>query len=158
MDCKNVRKLLWDFMDLNPEKKSTLEKHFESCPHCKEHFISYQKSCGSIKKALEFEAPQNYWNDFALNLSTKKPYSFLSRIWANQVSEAIGFLRTPLLGPVPAYLFSALLLVFLALGLFPTFLSNKQLERWPNNLVIAENQLISAVDDGRVTIYSAEIK
>lgn len=145
-------------MDLNPEKKSTLEKHFESCPHCKEQFISYQKSCASIKKTLEFEAPQDYWNDFTLSLSTKKPYSLLSRIWANQVSEAIGFLRTPLLGPVPAYLFSVLLLVFLALGLFPTLLSNKPIERWPNNLVIAESQLISAMDDGRVTIYTAEIK
>jgi hypothetical protein len=158
MDCKNVRKYICDYMDLNPERKSTLEKHFELCPHCKEQLTSYQKSCESIKKALEFEAPLNYWNDFALNLSAEKPHSLLSRLWANQVSEVIGFLRTPLLGPVPAYLFSVLLLVFLALGLFPTLFSEKKMERWPNNLVIAENQLISAVDDGRVTIYTVATK
>jgi len=158
MDCKNVRKFICDYMDLNPERKSTLEKHFELCPHCKKQLISHQKSCESIKKALEFEVPQNYWNDFSLNLASQKPYSFLSRLWANQISETIGFLKIPLLGPVPAYVFSVLLLVFLALGLFPTLFSEKKMERWPNNLVIAENQLISAVDDGRVTIYMVETK
>ncbi len=155
MDCKKAEKLIVSFTDLTPSQKAELEKHLKICPFCAKEFDFCQNSIKMMKKVLTFDVPQNYWEELKKSLSPRLSAAEPQReSWKDKFEPLLVFLKTPLLGPVPTFVFSIIVLGFLLFGLYPTFTQNKTAKGFKNNLIIYEGELLSSVDNGKLTIYS----
>ncbi len=155
MDCKKAEKLILGFPDLAPSQKAVLEEHLRVCPLCAREFDFYQNSLKLMKKVLSFDVPENYWSEYEKSLTPRlSSISPRGEWWKDRLESLLQFLRVPLLGPVPAFVFSIIVLVFLFVGLYPAFVQDKSSQSFKNNLVINEGGLLSSIDDGRMTIYS----
>jgi hypothetical protein len=155
MDCKKAEKLILSFTDLLPSQKADLQKHLKICPLCAKEFDFYQNSLKLMKKVLSFDVPEDYWEKYQKSL-----YPRLSRVspqkgsWQSRFESLVHFLKIPLLGPVPTFVFSLIILFFLFMGLYPSFTQDKSSKAFKNNLVIYEDESLSSKDDGQLTIYS----
>jgi len=155
MDCKKAEKLILSFTDLTPSERADLEGHVKSCPFCAKEFDFYQNSLKLMKKVLSFDVPQDYWREYEMSLTPRlSPASPRRAWWKDRLESLVQFLRVPLLGPVPTFVFSLIILVFLFIGLYPSFVQDKSAHSFKNNLVIFDGQLLSSNDDGRMTTYS----
>jgi len=159
MRCKKGKDFFIDYKDLNEEKKRFFKEHFEICPECLKEFEEYNAALGLLQKALDFKPPANYWEGFSLKKSVAYPlFDFRSHL-REKLDKFLALLRTPLLGPVPAYVFSVLLLICAAIGLSSVFRAGGYSSgSLVNNLIIYEGQLLSAKDDGLLTIYTVSQK
>ena len=159
MKCKKAKELLLDCAELSEMQKKSLEEHFENCPECLNEYEGYKASLGLLKKTLAFKPPQNYWEKFSLELKSYPPLLNFKSYFQDKVDFLFSLLRTPLLGPIPAYVFSLLLLIFATFSFSSLFRSG---EYYPsnlvNNLIINEAQFLSASDDGFITIYTVSQK
>lgn len=155
MDCKKAEKLILSFTDLTPSQKAALEEHVKICNFCAKEFDFYQNSLKLMKKVLSFDVPEDYWAEYQKSLSPRiSRVSPQKKFWKNRFESVIHFLKIPLLGPVPTFVFSFVILVFLFIGLYPTFTHDKSSKSFENNLVIYEDEFLSSKDDGKLTIYS----
>jgi hypothetical protein len=108
-----------------------------------------------MKKVLTFDVPENYWEKYQKSLFPR-----LSRVspqkssWKSKLESLVHFLKIPLLGPVPTFVFPLIILFFLFMGLYPSFTQDKSSTAFKNNLVIYEDESLSSKDDGQLTIYS----
>jgi hypothetical protein len=158
MKCRKALRLICCYADLDLPQKKELDEHLQSCPDCFHEFSLLQNSMQVLKENLTFEESEDFWKDYRLDLKLRIPVmSLWKRLWA-EVEQWTSLIRTPVLGPVPAYVFSFVLVVLIALSMLPGFLSPRRVEAFNNNLVIYEGGLLSAVDDGGVTIYTLKGK
>jgi hypothetical protein len=158
MKCRKALKLICCYADLDLPQKEELDEHLQSCPDCFHEFSLLQNSVQVVKESLAFEESEDFWKGFRVNLKLRIPAISLGRrLWA-EAEQLTGLIRTPVLGMVPAYVFSIVLVILIALSILPSFLSPKRAEAFNNNLVIYEGGLLSAVDDGGVTIYTLKGK
>jgi hypothetical protein len=154
MKCRKAQKLIFCYAELGSSQKRRLDQHFKSCPYCSHEFSLNQRSIGFLKEVVSFEESQDFWKDYRVNLQVRVPSASLpSRVWA-RVEALTSLFRTPVLGPVPAYVFSFVLIALLTVGLYPDFLSSGNAKGFSNNLVAYEGELVSAMDDGVETIYT----
>ena len=153
MKCKKALKLIPLYSELGQAEKEKLEKHFEECKFCAKEFEAYTSYLNLIRGTLNFEEPKDYWESYRLTLTGSRIKRRLWRSWWEKVSGFSYFLRTPVLGPVPAYVFSFALIVFLAFGFYPSLGKQKAPSTFTDNLVISEGELYSATDEGGMTIY-----
>ena len=155
MDCKKAEKLIVSFTDLPPSQKVELEQHLKTCPYCAKEFDFCQNSIKLMKKVLTFDVPKNYWDELKKSLSPRLSAAEPKRESLKDKFESlVEFLKTPILGPVPTFVFSIIVLGFLFIGLYPTFTQSKTTKGFKNNLVIYEGELLSSMDNGKLTIYS----
>jgi len=159
MKCKKAKELLLDYTDLNEAQRRSLEEHFKNCPECLKEFEGYKASLGLLQKTLTFKPPQNYWEKFSFELRSYPPLLDLKSYFQDRLDFLFSLLRTPLLGPIPAYIFSLLLLIFASFSFSSLFRSGEyNPSNLVNNLIINEGQLLSASDDGFLTIYTLSQK
>jgi hypothetical protein len=155
MDCKKAENLILSFTDLTPSQRAVLEGHLKMCPLCAKEFDFYQNSLKLMKKVLSFDVPENYWQEYERSLSPRlSSVSPEKKWWKDGFESLVQFLKVPLLGPVPAFVFSIIILAFLFVGLYPTFVQDKSSRSFKNNLIIFEGELLSSNDNGRITIYT----
>jgi hypothetical protein len=156
MKCRKAKKLILSYAELDLPLKKKLNEHLGSCPHCSHEFSLHLKSINLLKDVISFEGSTDFWKGYQVNLKRKIPPSpFWSRFWT-KVEDLTSLFRTPVLGPVPAYVFSFALLVLLTLSFYPGFFASQNAPGFKNNLVVYEGELLSSVDDGGVTIYTLE--
>lgn len=154
MKCRKAKKLILSYAELDLPSKTRLDEHLESCPHCSSEFSFHQNSISFLREVFSLENAEDLWEDYQVNLKRRiGPPPFWSRVWT-KVEGLTSLFRTPVLGPVPAYVFSFALIALLTLSLYPGIFSSKNVEGFKNNLVVYEGELLSAVDDGGVTIYT----
>ena len=159
MRCKKAKDFFLDYKDLGEEKKRFLKEHFKICPECLREFEEYNTALNLLQKALDFKPPDNYWEGFNLKKSVAYPLFDFRSYLREKLDKLLALLRTPLLGPVPAYVFSVLLLIGAAIGFSSVFRSGTYTSSsLVNNLIIYEGQLLSAKDDGLLTIYTVSQK
>jgi len=155
MDCKKAEKLIISFTDLAPAQKVTLEKHLKICPFCAKEFDFCQNSLKLMRKVFSFDVPEDYWEKYQKSLSPRlSRVSRQKKLLKSKFESLVQFLKTPLLGPVPTFVFSLIILAFLFVGLYPAFTPGKSSESFKNNLVIYEEESLNSMDDGQMTIYS----
>ncbi|MCK4428321.1 MAG: hypothetical protein KAW16_07555, partial [candidate division Zixibacteria bacterium] len=111
-------------------------------------------SLNLVKEVINFEEPEDFWQDYQVDVRRKIPSPPLWQKLSGKMESLTSLIKTPLFGPIPAYVFSAALLLFLAVGLYPTLSPSERSEGFDNNLVVYEGELLSAIDDGGVTIYT----
>jgi hypothetical protein len=158
MKCRKARSLILCYAELDASQKKRLDEHLSSCPQCSSEFSTQIKSIDLLKKVVTFEGSESFWEGYRVNLQRSIPtLSFWSRVWT-KVEGWTSLFKTPILGPVPIYAFSFALIVILTLGFYPGFLSSEKTTGFKNNLVVHEGELLSAVDDGGLTIYTWESK
>jgi hypothetical protein len=153
MKCRKVKKAIVNYADLNEPQRERVDGHLKSCPDCLSEFQLHQKSLNLVKEIISFDRPEDFWQDYQVDLRRKIPSLSLWRKFLGKTEDFASLIKTPLFGSIPTYAFSALLLLFLAAGLYPTLSSSKRAEGFDGNLVIYEGELLSAIDDGGVTIY-----
>ncbi|KPL03986.1 MAG: hypothetical protein AMJ90_02430 [candidate division Zixibacteria bacterium SM23_73_2] len=158
MNCKKIRKLILNYWDLTGEEKKALDQHLRDCPLCAKEFDFYNNSIEMIKNSFKFEAGENFWELYESVLSHKLSNISAKNRILNWLDDFFQFLKTPILGPLPAYVFSILIFLFVLLGLYPAFHSRTLSEGFENNLVINDEEIFSSIDDGGVTIYSVDKK
>jgi hypothetical protein len=154
MRCRKAKKTIVNYADLDQSQKKRLDEHLDSCPECLSEFHLHQGSLNLVKEAINFEEPEDFWQDYQVDVKRKIPSSPLWQKFLGEMENLASLIRTPLFGPIPAYVFSAILLVFLAMGLYPALSTSKHSQGFDNNLVVYEGELLSAVDEGGVTIYT----
>ncbi|MFH1336996.1 MAG: zf-HC2 domain-containing protein [Candidatus Zixiibacteriota bacterium] len=158
MKCRKALKIVCCYADLDLPQKEKLDEHLQSCPDCFHEFSLIQSSMQVLRETLTFKESEDFWKDYRVDLKLRIPaMSLWKRVWA-EVEQWTSLIRTPVLGPVPAYVFSFVLVILIALSILPGFLSPQRAEAFSNNLVIYEGGLLSAVDDGVVTIYTLKGK
>jgi len=154
MKCRRAKKLILSYAELNSPLKKRLDEHLVSCHQCSYEFSLHLKSINLLKEVISFEESKDFWEGYQVNLKRKiSPIPFWSRAW-RKMERLTSLIRTPILGPIPAYVFSFALIALLTLSLYPDFLSSKKTEGFSNNLVVYEGELLSAVDEQGVTIYT----
>ena len=159
MRCKKAKDFFLDYDELNEKKKGLLREHFKICPECLKEFEEYKAALGLLEKSLDFKPPDNYWEGFSPKKGGTYPLFDFSSYLREKLDKLLALLRMPLVGPVPAYVFSVLILLGAAIGFSSVFRSGT----YPsgslvNNLIIYEGQLLSAKDDGLLTIYTVSQK
>ncbi|MFQ6002719.1 MAG: anti-sigma factor family protein [Candidatus Zixiibacteriota bacterium] len=154
MKCRKVKRSIVNYADLDGSQRKRLDEHFKTCPGCLSEFQLYQRTVTLVKEVTNFEEPEDFWQDYRVDVGRKIPYPPLWQKLLVKFEDLSSLIKTPLFGPIPAYVFSAVLLLFLAIGLYPAFSSSKYSEGFENNLVVYEGELLSAIDDGGVTIYT----
>jgi anti-sigma factor RsiW len=154
MKCRKAQKLILSYADLDASRKAKLSQHLKTCPHCSHEFSLHQNSFIALKEAVNFEESRDFWNDFRVNLERRIPSASLWRKVWTKVEGLTCLFRTPVLGPVPAYVFSFVLITLLTVSLYPEFLSSRNTQRFSNDLEPYGLELISAVDNGVETIYT----
>jgi hypothetical protein len=159
MRCKKGKDFFIDYKDLSEGKKGFLKEHFKICPECFKEFEEYNAALGLLQKALDFKPPANYWEGFSPKKNSTFPLFDFKSYLREKLDKFLALLRTPLLGKIPAYVFSVLLLIGAAIGLSSVFRSGGYSSgSLVNNLIIYEGQLLSAKDDGLLTIYTVSQK
>ena len=143
-----------NYADLDEPQRKRLEEHFKACPECLSEFHLHQSSLNLVKEVINFEETEDFWQDYQVDVRRKIPSPPLWQKLSGKMESLAGLIKTPLFGPIPAYIFSVLLLLFLAVGLYPTLFLSEHPEGFDNNLVVYEGELLSAIDDGGVTIYT----
>ena len=154
MRCRKAKKTIVNYADLDQTQKKRLDEHLNSCPECLSEFHLHQSSLNLVKEVIDFEEPEGFWQDYQVDVQRKIPSSPLWQKLLGEMENLASLIKTPLLGPIPAYVFSFIILLFLAMGLYPTLSTSKRSEGFDNNLVVYEGELLSAVDEGGVTIYT----
>jgi len=155
MDCKKAEKLIISFTDLTTAQKAALEQHLEVCPFCAKEFDFCQNSLKLMRKILSFDVPEHYWEEYQKSLSPRlSRVSRQKKLLKSKLESLLQFLKTPVLGPVPTFVFSLIILVFLFAGLYPAFVQDKSSRSFKNNLVIYEGESLNSMDNGQLTIYS----
>jgi hypothetical protein len=154
MRCRKAKKTIVNYADLDQTQKKRLDEHLNSCPECLSEFHLHQSSLNLVKEVIDFEEPEGFWQDYQVDVQRKIPSSPLWQKLLGEMENLASLIKTPLLGPIPAYVFSFIILLFLAMGLYPTLSTFKRSEGFDNNLVVYEGELLSAVDEGGVTIYT----
>jgi hypothetical protein len=154
MRCRKVKKAIVNYADLDFSQKKRLDEHLNSCPECLSEFRLHQSSLNLVKEAINFEEPEDFWQGYQVDVKRKIPSSPLWQELLGKMENLASLIKTPLFGPIPAYVFSVILLLFLALGLYPALSPSKGSPGFDNNLVVYEGELLSAVDEGGVTIYT----
>ena len=156
MKCRKAKKLIFSYAELNPPLKEMLDDHARSCPRCSYELALHLKSMSLLKEGSHFEESAEFWKDYRVDVKRRiLPPPLWSRV-RTKVERLTGLFRTPILGPVPAYVLSFALIAVLTLSLFPGFLSSSSAEGFRNNLVVYEGGLLSAIDDDGVTVYTLE--
>ncbi|MDH4223785.1 MAG: hypothetical protein OEV55_09635 [candidate division Zixibacteria bacterium] len=159
MKCKKAKKLFLDYQDLNENQRNSLNEHFKSCPVCLEEFKGYQTALDLLQSNLTFEPPQNYWEKFNLEQSYYSKLLDLKSNILDSLEYFFSLLRTPILGPIPTYVVSLLLLIFITLSFSTVFkIGDYNRGNLANNLIINEAQFLSASDNGLLTIYTISQK
>jgi len=153
MKCRKAQKLILSYPELDLPQKKRLDEHLLSCPHCSYELSLHLKSLDLLREATTFEKSSEFWEGYQVDLERAIPPSPLWSRFRTKLEKLATLIRTPILGPVPAYVFSFALLALLTLSLYPDFFSSKSREDFTNNLVVYEGELLSAVDEGGVTIY-----
>jgi len=154
MKCRKVQKLIYGYAELDPPKKERLEEHLQACPDCSHEFTLHQNYTDVLKKIIHFEESTDFWNDYQVDLKMKiYTPAWWKRAWT-KMEEFTSLVMTPILGPLPAYVFSFVIVALLAFSLYSGLLSTKTAQAFSNNLVVYEGDLLSSVDDGGVTIYT----
>ncbi len=154
MKCRKARKLILSYAELDSSQTKSLDQHLKSCPHCSLEFSLNQRSMNFVKEAVSFQESKDFWKDYRVNLERRIPStSLLSRVWT-KVEALTSIFGTPVLGPVPGYVFSFVLIALVTVSLYTEFLSaGNNAERFSNDLVPYEVELVSSADDGVKTIY-----
>ena len=156
MRCRKAKKLVLSYAELNPPQKEMLDDHVNSCPRCSYDLALYLKSMNLLKEGSYFEGSEEFWKGYRVDVKRRiLPPPFWSRV-RTKAERLASLFRTPILGPVPAYVFSFALIALLTLSLYPGFLSSGDREGFRNNLVVYEGGLLSAFDSDGVTIYTLE--
>lgn len=154
MKCRKAQKQVSCYPELSPPQKERLDEHLKVCPDCFHEFSLHQNSINLLKEMVHFEESEDFWKDYQVDLRRRLPALPLwRRAWA-KVEDWTSLVMTPILGPIPAYAFSFAAIALLAFSLYSGHLSPKQAQAFSNNLVVFEGDLLSAVDDGGVTIYT----
>jgi hypothetical protein len=154
MKCRKAKKAMVNYADLDEPRRKRLDEHLKSCPDCLSEFQLHQGSLNLFKEVTNFEEPEDFWRDYQVDVRRKIPSPPSWQKLSGKIENLASLIKTPLFGSVPAYVFSAVLLLFLAAGLYPTLSPSKHSEGFDSNLVVYEGELLSAVDDGGVTIYT----
>lgn len=154
MKCRKVRKAIVNYADLEEPQRKRLDEHLQSCPDCLSEFDLHQSSLNLVKRVINFEESEDFWQDYQVDLRRKIPSPPLWVKLSGKLESVASLIKTPLFGPLPAYVFSFVLLLLLAVGLFPSLSPSRHSEGFDSNLVVYEGELLSAVDDGGVTIYA----
>lgn len=154
MKCKKVLKLVCCYADLDLPQKERLDEHLQSCPDCSREFSLQQNSLQWLKESTSFEESEDFWKDYQVDVKTRIPPTPWWKKLRTDVEQWVSLISTPILGPIPAYVISFVVVILLALSLLPGFLSPQRAEAFTNSLVIYEGGLLSAMDDGGVTIYT----
>ncbi len=159
MRCKKAKDFILDYQDLSDTDKRFLQEHLDSCPECSREFEDYKAALLLLLNSVSFKPPENYWQKFGLKLRSSSFFSDLKIGLQERLDYLLSLLRAPLLGPIPGYVFSLIVLAVAAVGFSSLFGSG----RYPshslvNNLIISEGQLLSAKDDGLLTIYTVSQK
>jgi hypothetical protein len=148
MKCRKARKLILSYAELSFLRKKRLDDHLSSCLNCSREFSSYLKSIDLCKEASCFEESKDFWSDYRIDLDRKiAKLPIWSRIWT-RVEGVAGYFLTPVLGPVPAYIFSFLLIALLTIGLYPTLFATEPMGSFKNDMVAQELEVRGAFDDG----------
>ena len=159
MKCKKAKKLFLDYQDLNENQRNSLNEHFKSCPFCLQEFKGYKTALDMLQSNLAFDPPQNYWEKFNLEQSYYSKLLDLKSNILDSLEYFFSLLRTPILGPIPTYVVSLLLLIFITLSFSTVFkIGDYNRGNLANNLIINEAQFLSASDNGLLTIYTISQK
>lgn len=143
-----------NYADLDQPQRKRLDEHLKSCPECLSEFHLHQGSLNLVKEVINFDEPEDFWQDYQVDVRRRIPSPPLWEKLSGKMESLTSLIKTPLFGSIPAYVFSAVLLLFLAVGLYPALSPLKHSEGFENNLVVYEGELLSAIDDGGVTIYT----
>jgi len=154
MKCRKAQKQVCCYAELDPPQKERLDEHLKSCPDCFHEFSLHQDSLNLLKEVIHFEESADFWEDYRVDVGRRIPAPPLWRRMWTKVENWTSLVMTPVLGPIPAYVFSFTVIVLLAFSLYSGLLSPKSAQAFSNNLVVYEGDLLSAVDDGGVTIYT----
>lgn len=154
MKCRKVKKGIVNYADLDEFQKKRLDEHLKSCSDCLSEFQLHQSSLNLVKENISFKEPEDFWQDYQVDVRRRIPSPPLWQWLLGKMENLASLIKTPLFGPIPAYVFSFVVLLFLAIGLYPTLSSSKHSEGLDTNLVVYEGELLSVVDDGGVTIYT----
>lgn len=154
MKCRKAQKLIDSYAELNSPQKERLDEHLHVCPDCSHEFTLHQNSINLLKEIIHFEESEDFWNDYQVDLKRKIADPPIWRRMWTKMEKLTGFILTPVLGPVPAYAFSLVIVVLFALSLYSGVLGPKTAQAFNNNLVVYEGNLLSSIDDGGVTIYT----
>jgi hypothetical protein len=154
MKCRKVRKAIVNYADLDEPQRKRLDEHFKSCPDCLSEFHLHQSSLNLVKAVTNFEETEDFWRDYQVDVGRKIPPTPLWQKLLGGMENLASLIKTPLFGPIPAYVFSVVLLLFLVLGVYPDLFPSKHSEAFDNNLVVYEGELLSAVDYDGVTVYT----
>jgi hypothetical protein len=154
MKCRKAQRLIFSYAELSSSQKKRLDEHVKSCRHCSHEFSLNQRSMSFVKEAVSFQESGDFWKDYRVNLERPIPStSLLSRIWT-KVEALTTIFGTPVLGPVPGYVFSFVLIALVTVSLYADFLSAKNnAQRFSNDLVPYGVELVSSADNGAETIY-----
>lgn len=154
MKCRKALKLILSYSELNPTCRRRLDEHLKSCPHCSQEFSLHQKSIDFVKEAVSFQGTKDFWEDYQVNVSRKIPSGSRWSKVRTKVEGLVCLFRTPVLGPVPAYIFSLVVIALLMVSLYPGFFSPRDTKGFRNDLVPYELEVISTEDNGVETIYT----
>jgi hypothetical protein len=159
MKCKKAKEFLLDYADLGGDQRKSLDEHLKICPECLREYQSYKTARSLLQNNFTFKPPEDYWEKFSFEPKSYPPVFDLKSLIQDKLEHWLSLLRTPLLGPIPAYVFSFLLLIFVSFGLSSAFRSDGyKPNKLVSNLIIYEGKLLSASDDGLITIYKVSTK
>lgn len=124
-----------------------------------QEFEDYKSALLLLLNNVAFKPPENYWQKFSLKLRSGTSLSDFKNYLQDKLDYLLSLLQAPLLGPIPGFVFSILLLIVAAVGFSSLFRSGGYPSNsLVNNLIISEGQLLSARDDGLLTIYTVSQK
>jgi hypothetical protein len=153
MKCRKARRLIPSYAELVSGQKKRLDEHLSSCPGCSREFSSYLKSIDLFKQASSFEESKDFWGGFWVNLNARiDPSPLWSRLWAKAEGVA-GIFRTPVLGPVPAYIFSVFVILLLSLGLYSSLAATGRMVTFRSDIVTHDLEVRGTFDDGEYSHY-----
>ncbi|HEX9916884.1 MAG TPA: hypothetical protein VGB16_04025 [candidate division Zixibacteria bacterium] len=151
MKCGKAKKLINGYAELKETNKNSLDSHVAGCPSCQRGLELHKASINMFKQALSFEDKGMSWEGFVEQAPLEAQHlSWLSSI-REKMKELLRLIATPVLGPVPAYVFSLFLILVAGLGAYSSLSREKILVL--ENVIVLDREYLSSVDDGEKTVY-----
>jgi hypothetical protein len=151
MKCGKAKKLMNGYSELKETDKNSLDSHTRSCLSCQRGMELHKASIDMFKQALSFEDKEMSWEGFVEQVPLEaQRLSWFSSI-REKMNELVRLIVTPVLGPVPAYVFSLFIILVAGLGVYSSLPRGRALGL--ENVIVQDKEYLSSVDDGEKTVY-----
>ena len=151
MRCQKAKKMINGYAELDRASRRDLDSHIAGCPSCQKELELHKASVNLFKQAMAFEEGNISWAGFVDQLPLGSQGISWFGLIKQKLSNLIQLISTPLWGPVPASVFSLILILAVGFGAYSTLTKREALVL--KNIVVYDKEYLSSLDDGEKTVY-----